>query len=90
MAEGNKEASQRWRGQVRDVLNTVWDPIGGCPEDEYDSYVGKIASLVREGRPDRELLAYLEWAETVNMGMRGDADRRQKTVATVRAIGPPP
>jgi hypothetical protein len=48
----DKYAAREWRARLRDVLNTIWDPIGDCPADEYDVYVGKIASLVREGAAD--------------------------------------
>ena len=42
----DKEASRRWRSRIRDVLNVDWDPIGGCSEDEYDYYVGIIATML--------------------------------------------
>ena len=41
------EASRRWHNRIREILNTDWDPIGGCPEDEYDKYVGRIAAMLR-------------------------------------------
>jgi hypothetical protein len=34
-------AAREWRIRLRGVLNTVWDPIGGCPADESDTYAGK-------------------------------------------------
>jgi hypothetical protein len=70
----DKEASRQWRKQLRDVLNTEWDPIGcNCPEDEYDSYGGKVAAMVRAGASDRELFDYLDRAETKNMGFAATA-----------------
>ena len=36
----DKYAARQWREKLRNVLNTVWDPIGGCPPDEYDEYLG--------------------------------------------------
>jgi hypothetical protein len=86
----DKEASRRWRRRIRDVLNTQWDPIGGCPEDEYDTYVGKIAAMIRDGSSDESLIAYLRWNETVNMGIsaRPDLDERlRRVVDHLRAIG---
>lgn len=86
----DKEASRRWRRRIRDVLNTEWDPIGGCPEDEYDAYVGKIAAMIREGASDEQLVDYLRRAETVHMGipLRPDLDARlRKVVQELRAIG---
>lgn len=47
MAEIDKHALRAWLGRLRDVLNHDWDPIGGCPPDEYDSYMGKIAAMLR-------------------------------------------
>jgi hypothetical protein len=41
------------------VLNTEWNPIGGCPPDEYDADGGKIAGMVRDGASDAELMDYL-------------------------------
>ena len=86
----DKEASRRWRGRIREVLNTDWDPIGGCPEDEYGDYVGKIAAMMREGAKDEQLIAYLTWAETVHMGIapRRDLEARLRNVVDrLRAIG---
>lgn len=48
----DKRASRVWRGRVRDILNQQWDPIGGCPADEYDGYVGTIAAMVRDNTTD--------------------------------------
>jgi hypothetical protein len=86
----DKEASRRWRRRIRDVLNTDWDPIGGCPEDEYDDYVGKVATMLRDAASDEEFIAYLRWSETVRMGIspRHDLEvRLRKVVDRLRAIG---
>ena len=93
MPEIDKHASRAWRSRLREVLDRDWDPIGGCPEDEYDSYMGKIAALIRDKASDEDLLAYLKWAEVENMGLpasRFDRTRGLKVVAALRAIGPPP
>ena len=75
-------------------MNRDWDPIGGCPEDEYDGYVGKIAAMLRVGASDEELLAYLKWAEVENMGLGPasdfDRDRAMRVIVALRAIGAPP
>jgi hypothetical protein len=85
----DKEASRRWRGRIRGVLNTDWDPIGGCPDDEYDDYVGKIAAMIREGASDDELAEYLRWVETVYIGVANPdiEERLRNVVARLRAIG---
>ena len=91
----DKRAAREWRARLRDTLNTVWDPIGGCPPDEYDAYVGKIAAMVREGTSDADLLRYILWAEFEHMGLRSkvtpsDDARRARTLAAIRALGPIP
>jgi hypothetical protein len=84
----DKEALH-WR-RIREVLNTDWDPIGaGCPEDEYDSYIGMIAAMLREGASDGVLGVFLRWAEIENMGLSQQPDREQRidrVIARLRAI----
>ena len=88
----DKYASRVWRGRIREILNRDWDPIGGCPEDEYDSYMGRIASMIRTGLSDADLLAYLEWAEVEHMGLGGpfNRDRGLRVVAALRGLGSAP
>lgn len=90
----DKDASREWRSRLRDVLNQDWDPIGGCPEDEYDGYMGKIAAMLRVDATDEELLEYLKWAEVENMGLgpasNFDRGRGMRVIVALRAIGPPP
>lgn len=87
--EIDQDASRDWRKRLRDLLNTEWDPIGcNCPEDEYDSYCGKVASMVRTEASDQELFDYLNWAETKNMGLPGDPDRLHRVIALIRELGP--
>jgi hypothetical protein len=87
----DKYAFRAWRGRIRDILNTEWDPIGGCPADEYDSYVGTIASMIRDGAADDALMQYLEWAESVHMGFgRFDPNRAGKVINSIRALGSAP
>jgi hypothetical protein len=91
----DKYAARAWRARLRDVLNTVWDPIGGVPPDEYDSYNGKLASMVRQGASGADLIQYLCWAEIEQMGLKNrvapsDDDRRTRTVKAIRDMGPIP
>ena len=85
----DKEAGRRWRRRIREVLNSEWNPIGaeGLPEGEYDTYVGMVAAMLRDGASDGELFGYLHWAETVHMGLPGDADQLGKAVRAIRALG---
>jgi len=72
-------------------LNQQWDPIGGCPADEYDGYVGTIAAMVRDNATDEVLMKYLEWAESVHMGLgRFDPERARTVIASIRALGTTP
>ena len=85
----DKEALTRWRRRIRDVLNTDWDPIGGCPEDEYDRYVEEIGVMLRNSVSDEELGAYLRRAETEYMGLSQQPDRKQRiatAIGRLRAI----
>jgi hypothetical protein len=65
------------------------DLIGGCPEDEYEAYAGKIVALIRDAASDEKLMSYLEWAEVENMGLGKpfDQERGRKVVAALRQLG---
>jgi len=86
----DKEASRVWRGRIREILNSEWDPIGGCPEDEYDSYVGTLTAMIREKASDDDLLQYLKWVESDYIGLGTfDAERARKVIASLRRLGIP-
>lgn len=69
----DKEASRRFRSEIRRVLMSKWDPIGvnDIPEaaDEYDSYIGDVFDLLRRNATDDEISEYLIWVETERMGL---------------------
>jgi hypothetical protein len=94
MPEIDKQASAAWRSRLREVLNRDWDPIGGCAEDEYDQYIGKIAAMLHDNASDADFVEYLKWAEVGNMGLgpasRFDRSHALKVIAALRAVGPPP
>lgn len=50
---------------VRDVLRTVWNPVGvsGLPDDEYDSYAWPIVRLLLEGADETDLARHLHETE---------------------------
>ncbi len=79
MAHGrDKDRSRRNRQLVRNILNEEWDPIGGCPEDEYDSYGAKLyVMLMDEGASAEEMADYLWWVETEYMGISPRDGRRE-------------
>ena len=97
----DRQELKAWLARLREVLNREWDPIGvlpydGGPEDEYDRYRDKLASMISAHATDEELKAYLELAASEEMGLgpptdaklRGDSLRR--VVAEIRTLGPPP
>lgn len=61
---------------IGDVLRNEWDPIGvgHVPEahDEYDAYVPAIYNLVVGDKSRDEIVDYLWWLETEQIGMPGD------------------
>src|SRR5262249_46482134 len=85
----DKHAWRDWKRRVREVLNHDWDPIGGCPEDEYDPYAGKVAAMIRAGASDGQLGRYLNWAE-VYLGQRFDPYRAAIVITALRNLGPAP
>ena len=98
----DRQEPKAWLARLREVLNREWDPIGvlpydgGGPEDEYESYRDKLASMISAHATDEELAAYLEWAasEEMGLGTPTDAELGKKTlirvIAAIRALGPPP
>lgn len=83
----DRASVKAWFRRVRDVLNREWDPIGDCPENEYDTYAARVMALILEDRSDEAIENYLEWVETQYMGLREpvDRDRLKRTVAAIRA-----
>jgi hypothetical protein len=87
----DKKAVRDWQEQIRDVLNREWDPIGGCPEDEYYTYADRLASMLHRGASDDDLMRYLEWAEGEDIGLGSpfNAERGRKVVAALRTLDDP-
>ena len=87
----DKRAARKFLRSVRDVLNRDWDPIGGCPEDEYEGYAGRIASMLKSDAPEEDILKYLEWAEVENIGIGPpfDRERAERTISALRALTKP-
>jgi hypothetical protein len=81
---------------LRQIGWSEWDPIGlqeidpdwrsDGGEDEYDSYLLHVASLIRNGRQEAEAVEYLVAAETKSMEMELSATTYSRATATVRAI----
>lgn len=62
--------------RIKEVLLKEWDPIGvsATPQaqDEYDSYVPAIYSLLIARKSVNEVNEYLLWLETEQMGLMAD------------------
>jgi hypothetical protein len=81
---------------LRDLGWKHWDPIGlseldggwqsSSAADEYDGYLMQVASRIRTGAPDEEIVAYLVEAESERMGMGENTTTRGRAEATVAAI----
>jgi hypothetical protein len=56
-------------------------------QDEYDNYVGKVATMLRESATDDQLFDYLHSVETAHMCLPGNPDRVRQTIAAIRALG---
>jgi hypothetical protein len=68
--------------RIERLLWEEWDPIGvnetDCPNDEYDSYAIQVFSKLKSGVNVRELEAYLDWADSENMGLSGLPGRNRE------------
>ena len=62
---------------IREVLNRHWDPIGvrDVVDDEYESYIPRIADLLATGTDQPALGRHLHRIECDTMGLRGNPQR---------------
>lgn len=68
--------------EIQKILREDWDPIGCVPDDEYDSYGAEIYSMFLRGPVSyQELIKYLDWGETENMGLSSINEARNGMVA---------
>lgn len=68
--------------EIQKILREDWDPIGCVPNDEYDSYGAQIYSMFLNGPvSNQELLKYLHWGESENMGLSSIDQARNAMVA---------
>jgi hypothetical protein len=73
--------------ELRALLMEHWDPIGVADvseaADEYDTYVGHVGRMLREGKPAGEISGYLRYVRTVLIGLGGwpEMDAREPEVA---------
>ena len=82
--------------RLREIGWSEWDPIGlqqidpnwrsGGGEDEYDTYLLHVVSLIRNGRPEGDAVDYLIEIETEHMGMDFSPTTCSRAAATVASI----
>lgn len=71
---------------VQAILWEDWDPIGGVPRDEYDSYVWPVIDLLRKGAPRSDVEKYLVWAADENMGSPVPRERLDAVLDKLMAL----
>jgi hypothetical protein len=54
---------------LKTLLHREWDPIGGVPEDAYDSYARQTFGRLTHGAAVEEIAAYLDEVEGVQLGL---------------------
>lgn len=66
----------------------LWDPLGLdgiAPRDEYDTYLLRVVSLLRNGGGNKQAESYLEEIETRQMGLEESAgSARGALVSAIR------
>jgi hypothetical protein len=64
--------------ELEELLLVWWDPCGvyGEPEaqDEYESYVPRLATLLRAGAREAEVAEHLRALETAEIGAAGESE----------------
>jgi hypothetical protein len=79
--------------QIRSVLNTDWDPIGVADivDDEYDTYIGRIYSILARGESEQAIAEHLLSIEIERMELGGTPMTQLLNVATkLRNLQLPP
>ena len=66
--------------QVQAILHTEWDPIGGVPLDEYDSYAWPVLKLLMARAPHEEITTYLRHTANQTIGCPVPEDRLARVV----------
>lgn len=86
----DRQESVRIQNEIRQILLTVWDPIGVKDEpnaqDEYDSYVFEIFNLLAKRATDHEITKWLLYITNARMGLNAKAQDMQATISALREI----
>jgi hypothetical protein len=81
------------QNQIRDVLNSDWDPIGVADivGDEYDMYIGHVHSLPAKRASEKDISDYLLWVEVERMELTGTSvDQRLRVARNLQSLRLPP
>lgn len=86
--------------RLREIGWSLWDPIGLLHHesdwksagfaDEYDTYLTKVAGMLRNGEPFDDAVDYLVRIETDHMGLNeapGIRDRAEQVVQAIKSDG---
>lgn len=72
------------------AINTIlwedWDPIGGVPEDEYESCVWPIYKLLIDGAPGEEIAEELRYIADTYITISVPEERLQTVVDKLMAL----
>jgi hypothetical protein len=71
---------------IRRILLAEWNPIGGVPEDEYDSYIPVIYRLIHEPVNIEKLASHLSELEKISMGLQPDFENSRRIAILLLAI----
>jgi hypothetical protein len=76
--------------ELRDLLLLWWDPLGMYDDpdaqDEYDSYVGPVARMLREGARAAAIAEYLDQMAREDIGLTGSGNRRSEYKVAAQKI----
>lgn len=77
--------------EIRKILLTEWDPMHvdelGCPTDEYEAYIPRIAVLLRENASQSQVQELLANIETKEMGVDPDYVKIQRAAQLLVVTG---
>lgn len=74
--------------RVREILHREWDPVGGVPRDEYDSYIWPVVRLLKDGGGRDAIARHLRWAADEQMKSPVPEERLQGVLDSLLEIEP--
>lgn len=72
--------------QVQAILHRDWDPIGGVPLDEYDSYAWPVLKLLMRDAPREEIATYLRNVADITISCPVPEERLAQVVDSLVAL----